>query len=355
MRQHASAFRRESSRNAPMVVLVFAYAAAVGAAAGIRMPSMASYFVQILRELCLYGLVTVTVLGIAYCLLVARPASPIRYFANAIVSASRTAALGRWAARLWPFALLAAAFSMFKPTISAHFSGFAWDAQLAELGRVMHFGIMPWRFLQPLFGHPWITRVLDVNYALWFAVMWMFLIGMIVFCRDEAHRQRSLMSFMLVWIVVGTCLAVAFPSAGPCYYGKFIAGPNPYAELMDYLQRTHDSIGLMAVDAQTALWNDYASGQPRHGISAMPSMHNAVAALMVFACWRYGIWLRLALSLHALLVFLGSILLGWHYGADAYVAWASAFILWRAAELPTRWWIAHLDQRGSERLIPQPA
>jgi membrane-associated phospholipid phosphatase len=60
----------------------------------------------------------------------------------------------------------------------------------------------------------------------------------------------------------------------------------------------------------------------------MPSMHVAMAALFAAAAFRLGrIWGWIATA-YAVLVFVGSVHLGWHYAVDGLVGAAAALIIW---------------------------
>src|SRR5262249_7113402 len=47
---------------------------------------------------------------------------------------------------------------------------FAWDAQFAAWDGFLHGGRQPWEWLQPLFGHPYVTDAIDQLYLAWFYV-----------------------------------------------------------------------------------------------------------------------------------------------------------------------------------------
>jgi hypothetical protein len=61
-----------------------------------------------------------------------------------------------------------------------------------------------------------------------------------------------------------------------------------------------------------------------NGMSAMPSMHTAMAMLIALHSMHSTRWLRYALVPFAVAIFIGSFTLGWHYAIDTY---ASAIIL----------------------------
>jgi membrane-associated phospholipid phosphatase len=158
---------------------------------------------------------------------------------------------------------------------------------------------------------------------------------------DRRDRNRFFISYALLWIVLGTGTATAFASVGPCYYGRIVAGLDPFQPLMAYLGQIHAETGLIALRIQENLWTYYLGREvlPLNGISAMPSLHVAGATLFALAGWRAGPRLGLSLSLYAVVVMLGSVHLGWHYALDGYVGAVAAAGIW---------WVAG-SRRASER------
>ena len=70
----------------------------------------------------------------------------------------------------------------------------------------------------------------------------------------------------------------------------------------------------------------------------LPSMHNASSLLFVLTARHLGKWPFRLLTAHCVLVFIGSVHLGWHYAIDAYVGWALTLVLWFAAKPIAEWW-----------------
>ena len=66
------------------------------------------------------------------------------------------------------------------------------------------------------------------------------------------------------------------------------------------------------------------------GISAMPSLHVAIATLCALFAWRCGPRAGMLMSVYAAIIFLASIHLGWHYAIDGYVSIVSTVLLWGA-------------------------
>jgi len=203
---------------------------------------------------------------------------------------------------------------------------FSWDEALSDLDRTLHFGWLPWQWLQPVLGYWPVTFLLSMNYSIWFMVMWTF--WMALAFSERPQRTQFLVTFALLWIFLGSVLATAFASAGPCFFGNLGLGDNPYAGLMSYLKAADHNAPIFALDVQDLLWLGYAGSGTEMGISAMPSLHNATALLMVLASRSFHPVIQWALKVHFVLIFLGSIHLGWHYAVDAYVSYATTLMIW---------------------------
>jgi PAP2 superfamily len=231
------------------------------------------------------------------------------------------------------------AFTLFKANIS-RLIPFSWDVTFDHLDQVVHFGTRPWEWLQPVFGNIAGTLVLNVNYNIWFMVMQMFLVYFAFLQSPGIERTRFFLSFFLICSVGGSLAAILFSSAGPCYFGLITAVESPYAPLMQYLHELNKVVAIWAVDTQEMLWQLRDEGSVMGGISAMPSVHNATALLFVLTTWNKSNRLRNLLIVHMILIFLGSVHLGWHYAVDAYFAWALTLVLWIAAHHIAKWWEA---------------
>jgi hypothetical protein len=163
-------------------------------------------------------------------------------------------------------------FQSLKESI-APIAGFPADAALARADELLHGG-PAWRLLAIVVRYPTALRTLDWLYMLWFVA----LVAIVVWLSWSSHRTlrvRALTSLLLIWIGGGTLAAWALASAGPCY------SPLPqYQELIARL----DGLGfqLWARSNQQGIW----AAQQAHewlafgGVSAMPSMHVAIAVWM---------------------------------------------------------------------------
>jgi PAP2 superfamily len=217
---------------------------------------------------------------------------------------------------------------------------FSWDQTFMEWDQIVHFGKHPWEWLQPVIGYWPITFLINFSYNFWFLVMWILWMYFAFATHTSVLRTRFFLSFILTWAIGGSLMAVGFSSAGPCYYSLVGLSPDPYVPLMNYLRQVNETIPLMAIAIQDALWYSYETKAMVGGITAMPSMHNAASLLFALAGWQIGRKAGIVLSLHCFAVYIGSIHLGWHYAIDAYVGWAAAVALWFVSKPIAQWWEA---------------
>lgn len=227
------------------------------------------------------------------------------------------------------FPLFAATFTFFKSAIPV-ISPYAWDVQLTQLDYLVHGGNHPWELLHPVMGYPLVTGVVNVLYNLWFFIAHGMFVLLVFATGKPAIRMRYLLSYMLSWIVLGTLGAIAFSSMGPCYDPDIAHHAGPYAPLMDYLKKTNETIPVWSLGVQQFLWESYQNNRAGmgSGISAMPSLHVAIATLMAITGWQYSRRIGAILVVYALVVFVGSVHLGWHYAVDGYVGAIGAGVIW---------------------------
>jgi hypothetical protein len=228
---------------------------------------------------------------------------------------------------LAPFKSTFASIKQVIPEIHA----FSWDQRLMELDYWMHFGHHPWELLRPLIYRDTMLRSIDLLYLLWFPMLFGFCVWM-AWSRRSRLRLQYFLTTALVWIVLGSILGTVFSSAGPCYYAQVVqTGQNPYTPLMDYLSAQHESSSLWAVLNQGPLWQANLDHVwlPFGGVSAMPSVHVAMAVVFALVSWEIDRPLGIILALYSLSIQVGSVMLGWHYAVDGYAGSFLTVLLWK--------------------------
>ena len=208
---------------------------------------------------------------------------------------------------------------------------FSWDITFMQWDQVMHFGRHPYELLAPLLNVPWVTFLINVNYNIWFFVMFTCWFWQGFGPRDTALRMRFLLGFTLTWFMGTSVLGTIFSSVGPGLYGRLLPGVvDPFAPLMGWLNEVAQIHTIFVIPTMNELWKDYESGTGLiNGISAMPSMHVGTSVLFAILGFSAGKkWLGYLMSAFAFLIFIGSIHLGWHYAIDGYAGAAIAVVCW---------------------------
>ena len=242
--------------------------------------------------------------------------------ARRVFSVRRMGALLSGMVLLQGMLLFQGTFTSVKNALSVWNAGFPHDRLQADIDRAIHFGVDPWRWLYAVGAHDWVRTLVEWNYnVLWFVLCFGTLFFVATSPRAAAVRTRYLLSFMLVWIVLGNLLAGPFMSAGPAFYGLVTGDEARFAEQLAFLARGAESPNSAAA-YQHYLWSLHAAGETGFGsgISAFPSVHVGMAMLnaLFLAAWSR----RLAIAGYAyvVLVTASSVYLGWHYAIDGYAA-----------------------------------
>lgn len=240
-------------------------------------------------------------------------------------------------------------FSSFKVAIPV-LNPFWADPFIAELDH-RTFGADAWVLTHSVFGY-FGTLVIDRIYILWFVVV-AATSGWICFARDPRLQIRGLMCYVLSWSILGGATALGLSSVGPCFYEQFY-GSQRFAPLMDKLAAVSAQHEIMAFRTMNfligSLDKDYIGG----GISAMPSLHVAMALLSFLCIYSYtnSKLLKVLSGLFGVAIFIGSVHLGWHYAWDGIISIIGVSIFWWG----TGRLIAWLERKELQpRTSPQPA
>lgn len=334
-------FHHSLQLNAPIISLAGLYlavAVCLSWSLGFRLPSVSDYLTAA-TDLTLFGWAMGAAI-LVWDLYRHRPKSPffyLRTWARDRELAGRTVlALPAFAA----FVLLSTTFGAVKSAIPL-VHPFDIDPVLIRIDAALFRGDA-WRFFQPVVGHPLISSTLNFVYHSWFGLL--FLVGAftIVWIEQPRLRLQYLIAYLMSWILLGTAMAALLSSVGPAFYSHFY-GDGRFDALTAYLHTAAGHAPIPALTVQEALlsWaaaKDYTLGG---GISAMPSMHVAIATLFTLLGWRISTFWGAAASIFLVMIFLGSIHLGYHYAIDGYVSMMLTPIIWWGSGWGAK---AHLDR-----------
>ena len=205
------------------------------------------------------------------------------------------------------------AFMWVKPLLN-HLVPFWSDPYLAAIDRQI-FRTDPWRLLG------WLNSdfMALFYHRGWFVLMILMLLK-VLSSPSSREKNAIMLTYFALWSLFGPIVHVIAPAAGPVFYERlgygleFAAMPQPPQTrgVADYL------------------WHLYIDGKfgPASGISAMPSLHIATTVWVVVAAWLFARTWIVPVSAAALLIFLLSISLGWHYAIDGLVGGAGALLLY---------------------------
>lgn len=195
-----------------------------------------------------------------------------------------------------------------------------WADPLLAVFEATLLGRDAWTITHGLFGGA--TAVIDRLYVTWMPIKFTTLV-LLILAPISLDRARSLLSYFFI-MAAGSLGQYLLPSGGPVFYERLGFGSHFRAlPIEPWVATTRDY-----------LWADYLHpyGAIGGGISAMPSLHVAIAlwvALTLRAYSRRFQWLGWA-WFAAILI--GSIQLGWHYALDGIAASLITGIAWWVAK-----------------------
>jgi hypothetical protein len=234
------------------------------------------------------------------------------------------------------------------------FNSARWDPEFAAWDRTLLFGHDAVDVLQPLMGNPLVTSALSMLYYEWLLLIYVGVLFFLFYRAAEPVSRQFFLSFLLTWTLIGVVMATAFPSVGPCFVGP-IFGDATFDAHMAYLRAADAQFAVSTLDSQQLLLSWYQSGERvlGGGISAMPSMHVAMAHLTWLAMRRVSRPAARRFLAFTALIWLGSVHLGYHYAVDGLVSIVASTAIWSASGLVLRAWDRrHLGWLGGKVALP---
>jgi len=234
--------------------------------------------------------------------------------------------------------LFFSAFSSFKRLIP-YLNYWHLDPLFKDWDRFVHFGRDAWEWTHAVFGTPLLTTGINFFYHAWIFLMLLSLIWQAWNTKAPELRMQYFYSFAIMWTVMGTVMATLLSSTGPVYYGNVTNTDSPFAPLFFTLYEFNEISPVWALDLQDTLWTNYAARatELKSGITAMPSMHVAVAVQLALLGWSYNKAAGIALTAFAIIIQIGSVHLGWHYAIDGYVSTVCVIAIWYGVGRAQRW------------------
>lgn len=299
-----------------------------------------------LQSLLLVWLVLIALVLLFLQVAMKRVASPSKVMLRVLWSRRKHYAEG--AVFLVALAAMMQVYMILKVAIP-QFVPFYADPVLADLDAML-LGQDPWRITHAVFGEG-ATRFLDWFYVTPCLVVTAGMTLWACFANDRAFSRRSVLAITMCWFIIGNWAALALSSAGPIYMEHFYSNAR-FADLLLVLPPD-----LTATQTQAYLLQNYGEPGFGKGISAMPSMHNALYLLLIWMVYdRFGngwqLWLAVAFEG---IVFVASVHLGWHYALDALVSAMLVVPIWYVAGRVESWRLPRLTLPQRRARGPDPA
>lgn len=252
-----------------------------------------------------------------------------------------------------PLLAIAVAFMPFFSTLKSMiplFNDFTWDPVFIAWDRTLFFGHHAADVLQPLLGYPPVTALLAVLYHAWIMLIYVGVLFFLLYRAAAPVRRQYFLCFVLIWTVIGGGLATVFASVGPCFVGP-IFGDTTFDAQMAYLRAANEHVPVLTLNVQELLlqWYRESDRGLGSGITAMPSMHVAMAHLTWLGMRRVsraaGWWFFAFL----VVIWVGSVHLAYHYAVDGLISVIATAAIWSACGALLRAWDRRLAPILGER------
>lgn len=186
------------------------------------------------------------------------------------------------------------------------------DQELWNLDRALFFGYSPNIFFLDVFSQRPVLAAVDWSYATIFMASLTIAFGF--FLSSPSRRLRIAFTNGNTWLwIVGAWLYLLVPSLGPAY-----GFPSVWFAYSESLHGTQVMQALLMRNYQNVLRIRSTGGDVSvlFGIAAFPSLHvgfQTYVLLWMRKLWTYG---EIVFGIFVLVIFLGSMITGWHYLID---------------------------------------
>lgn len=241
-------------------------------------------------------------------------------------------------------------FSMMKSAIPL-FNDYSWDATFIAWDRALFFGQDAWAFVQPVLGFPAITALLALLYHLWILLIFPGVMFFAFAKIDTNIRRQFFVSYVLCWALIGGLMATMLASVGPVFLEP-ILGDTTFKAQMAYLYAANDEVPVMVLSVQELLLERFydAENELGSGITAMPSMHCAIAFLYWIAVRELSPKWGAFFGIFCFITWISSFHLAYHYAVDGLVSFAAVSVIWFASKRLFAAWDGYLASRNQATL-----
>lgn len=284
-----------------------------------------------------------------------RPASPTAHLLSRYTSPEARAFAAGGALMFALCVVLMPYFSKMKAAIPL-FNSYTWDEAFIAWDRALFFGYDAWEVLQPVLGYPVVTATLAFLYQAWFLLLYPGVLWFAYGQMDETVRRRFFLSYVLSWTVVGGAMATWLASVGPCFIGPLL-GDRTFDAQMAYLNAANEQVPVMTLKVQGMLldWFHADANGLGSGITAMPSMHVAIAFLFWLATRHAAPRAARWFGLFFAVTWISSVHLAYHYAVDGLVSVIAVAAIWRLSAVVITAWDAILARQATLRTNTVPA
>lgn len=239
-------------------------------------------------------------------------------------------------------------FSSMKGMIP-YFTDYTWDRTFIAWDRSIFFGHDPWTLLWPIFGNPYVTALIGVLYHVWILLLYLGCMFVLFDPRiTHALRRRFFLSYILCWALLGSALATMLASVGPVFVEP-ILGIDTFARQMELLRQGSETAKFMPLPVQEGLLNAYRN-EARGlgvGITAMPSLHVAIACLFWLTTRQLNRYLGYFFLVFLAVIWIGSVHSAYHYAVDGLVSIVGVAIIWWMSGWTFDWWDHRIESAAS--------